>query len=386
MPRNWVLTCVPGGFGYNNPNHIRVAEGGGRKFVEVKAPRKTDLATARGPYLEQVWEVSGTLSGNNTFGPANAGLPSIGVGLRQELGGGDYVRLGYGLLSPLDRTLWIMARGRQGGRDWNLPLLQVGMEYAYRWLKLRLRLVPTLQCFVEGELLGERSEGAWNIGGPLCVEMDVEEFGFQGEAAFSFYGVEAWGQQPCEAWQASDGGQRLRGRTISYGAGPWWGAPNYWVTQITRLGSEGNWEPYEVMSGVTHLSPLPQPWQRWYAVWFNPSDKAIYWGSLGGGHGVKILDGHYYPSATLLPEAGVAILVCYQEGALYAIRGTLRVGPWVSWEVAQRYTVAAGNVFPQRATVWAEASNRLRVLYLDRDYQLQERISDDLGSSWREAA
>ncbi len=379
LPRYWALQGAPGSPDYRTTQYIRVGVREGKKVVEALSFRVYTHPYVRGPDFEQAWWMGASLCGLTEMGPyPYPGRPNLGVGPWS----GEHVRLG---LCDWGGLTAVTAQGCVGGQPFKEALLEVPPTSVGELHRYAMRLIPSLEFWFDGQLMGSRPEGAWDLGGPIRIEPYSDQWGLPGVwyMGVSFTEVELEGAQPHRAGS----GQRMPpDAPVTYHVESYhlhddytYGRAEGWRSAVRRKALAG-WEQEAELTGATHLSLLPLPDGRLQALYFQPADSAICYGPLEAG--TPMLQDHYYPSLLFMPQVGLSLLLCYRQGSLYAFHGRHTTGGEIEWETNNPYLVSEGNVFPQPAALTQEPDGKVLVLFVDRNKQLQALASSDFGKTW----
>lgn len=357
--------------------YIRIATRDGEQVVEARVPKVYEMGRVEGPTFEQAWWVEARMCGRSSLTP-HTGAPNLGLGGWTE----EHVRLG---LCQWGNLTAVTAQGQVAGESFKEPLLFVPLSTYSEMHTYSLRLIPTLEFWFDGQLLGSRPSGAWLLGGPIRIDAASDQWGEPAvnEAGLCFTGVRLEGAQPHAAGTLEipqdNGPLEYQLETCHAWNDYRYGRPEGWRT-IVRTKVVNQWQKEAEISGATHVNLLWTGDGRLRAVRFRPADKTIYTGLLTGG--APMLQEHYYPSVLSMPQAGLALLVCYKEAGLYAFQGRQTSAGSVAWETDTPFVVTEGNAFPQRAALRQSADGTIVALFLDREKQLQERTSTDFGKTW----
>jgi len=377
LPKYWRIESPPGGGSYNTTHYLRVGTFEGEPVVEAAVPKVYQLGYVRGPEFERVRWLAARMSGWSSL-TSNHGLPNLGVGARD----GDHVRLG---LARWGRTLWVTAHGAIAGEPFSEPLCVVGDNTRYELHRYGVRLAPRLEFWFDGELVGTKEACLWDLGGWVRVEgwSDIWGEPARRDAGLCFRDVEVSGSQP-HAAEMVNGTALLdpaayRCETRHTKDNSAYGSPEGWQSVVRRRGAAG-WEYMTTVSGATHMNLSAAGTGVLLGAWYRPGLKAIQWGPIGGG--VPVLQGYEFPTLLVMREAGLALLVCYRAGNLYAFRGRQTSSGGIVWETHREHVISEGNVFPQRAGLAQGPDGELVVLFVDREKTLQERRSTDFGETW----
>ncbi len=153
LPRYWTIQPPPYATGnFRTTFYLRVAVREEEKVVEARIPKLYTQGYARGPDFEQIWYLSARLCGLSSLSPF-PGLPNLGVGEWA----GDHVRLGLCVQGGL---MFVTAQGRLCGEAFKQFLLQVPLETREYLHTYAVRLIPTMEFYFDGQLVGTNPQGA----------------------------------------------------------------------------------------------------------------------------------------------------------------------------------------------------------------------------------